>query len=119
MKIKTEAEYKAIMKRIEELMPLVDDNTPIDDINFIELDLLSGIAEEWEDENVTIGEPGLPEMLKLRMYERGLSQRKLAELINVSPARITEYLSGKLPPTKVAREICVQLNIEPSIVLGL
>ncbi|WP_239060663.1 hypothetical protein [Bacteroides sp. 519] len=37
------------MSRIEELLPLVDDNTPVDDKNLIELDLLSALVEEYED----------------------------------------------------------------------
>ena len=40
-KIENEIAYKATMARIEELLPLVDDNTPKDDKNLIELDLLS------------------------------------------------------------------------------
>ena len=32
--IKSEAAYRAAMKRIEELLPLVNDNTPVDDPNY-------------------------------------------------------------------------------------
>ena len=39
-KIQNETAYKAAMERIEELLPLVDDNTPLNDKNLIELDLL-------------------------------------------------------------------------------
>ena len=42
------------MARIEELLPLVDDNTPKDDKNLIELDLLSGLIEEYEEEHYPI-----------------------------------------------------------------
>lgn len=53
------------------------------------------------------------------MYEMGLTQTKLSELLNVSPSRISEYLSGKCEPTlKVAREISRKLNIDANIVLG-
>ena len=48
-KIQNETAYKATMERIEELLPLVDDNTPLSDKNLIELDLLSGLVEEYED----------------------------------------------------------------------
>ena len=45
---------------------------------------------------------------------------KLSELLNVSPSRISEYLSGKCEPTlKVAREISRKLNIDANIVLGV
>jgi HTH-type transcriptional regulator / antitoxin HigA len=47
-------------------------------------------------------------------------QNMLSEIIGVSPSRISEYLTGKSEPTlKVARMICVQLDISPSIVQGI
>ena len=33
------------MNRIEELLPLVNDNTPVDDPNYLELDMLSDMVE--------------------------------------------------------------------------
>ena len=54
------------------------------------------------------------------MYEMGLNQVHLSNLIGVSPSRVSEYLSGKSePPLKVAREISKKLNISPSVVLGV
>ena len=54
------------------------------------------------------------------MYEMNLTQNKLSQLLNVSPSRISEYLSGKSEPTlKIAREISKKLNIDPDIVLGV
>ena len=38
-KIQNETAYRAAMERIEELLPLTDDNTPLTDKNLIELDL--------------------------------------------------------------------------------
>lgn len=54
VKIQNEAAYKATMERIEELLPLVDDNTPLTDGNLIELDLLSELVEEYEDKHYPI-----------------------------------------------------------------
>lgn len=48
IEIKNEIEYKAIMSRIEELLPLVNDETPASDKNFIEMDILTGLANEYE-----------------------------------------------------------------------
>ena len=47
--IKSEAAYRAAMKRIEELLPLVNDDTPVDDPNYMELDMISDMVEEYED----------------------------------------------------------------------
>lgn len=48
-KIKTEDEYNKIMIRINELLLVVNDETPLDDKNSIELDILSSLIEEYED----------------------------------------------------------------------
>ena len=54
------------------------------------------------------------------MYESGLTQRSLAELIGVSPSRLSDYMSGKCEPTlMIAREICRKLDIDAAIVLGV
>jgi HTH-type transcriptional regulator / antitoxin HigA len=53
-KIVTEIAYKATMERIEELLPLVDDKTPLDDKNLIELELLSNLVADYDDEHYPI-----------------------------------------------------------------
>ena len=58
--------------------------------------------------------------MKLRMYEMGINQAKLSELLGVSPSRISDYLTGRCEPTlKVAREMSRKLNIDADIVLGV
>ncbi|MDE6340245.1 MAG: helix-turn-helix domain-containing protein [Muribaculaceae bacterium] len=119
-KIENETQYNWAMARIEELLPEVNDDTPEDDPKSIELYLLSALVEEYEDVYYPIGEPSLIDMIKLRMYEMRLSQATLAKKIGVSPSRICDFLSGKSEPTmKVGRRISKELNIDPSIVLGV
>lgn len=118
--IKNEVEYRKILSRIDELLPLVDDKTAEDDKNYIELDLLSSLVEDYEDIYYPISKPSLIEVLKLRMFEMGLTQTKLSQLLGVSPSRVSEYLSGKSEPTlKIAREMSKKLNIDADIVLGV
>lgn len=119
-KIENEVQYNWAMKRIDELLPLVNDDTPDDDANSIELYLLSALVEEYEDVHYPIGQPSLISVLKLRMYEMGLSQAALAQKIGVSPSRICDFLSGKAEPTlQVGRRISTELKIDPAIVLGV
>lgn len=119
-KIKNKNAYDAAMARIEELLPLVDDNTPKTDKNLIELDLLSELVSEYEDEHFPIKSPSLIDVLKLRMYEMGLNQTKLSELLGVSPSRISDYFSGRCEPTlNVARKMSKELGIDANIVLGI
>ncbi len=118
--IKTEIEYKASMERIEELLLIIDNNTPAHDKNLIELTLLSNLVADYEDVRYFISKPTLIDILKLRMYEMNLSQKNLSELLGVSPSRVSEYLTGKSEPTlPVARNISRNLNIDASIVLGV
>lgn len=118
--IENEAQYDWAMKRIDELLPHVHDDTPDDDPNSIELYLLSMLVEEYEDVHYPIGKPTLISVLKLRMYEMGLSQAALAKKIGVSPSRVSDFISGKAEPTiQVGRRISTELNIDPAIVLGV
>ena len=119
-KIENQAQYDWAVKRVEELLPLVDDATPLDDPNSIELELLSNLVADYSEEHFSIGEPTLVEVLKLRMYELGLNQKSLSQLIGVSQPRLSDYLSGKCEPTlKVAREISRRLDVDARIVLGV
>ena len=119
-KIENQMQYEWAVSRVEELLPLVNDRTPIDDPNSIELELLSNLVADYSEEHFSLGTPTLADIIKLRMYEMGLTQANLAKLLKVSPSRISEYLSGKSEPTlKIAREISIQLGIDASIVLGV
>lgn len=119
-KIENEAQYEWAMNRIEELLPFVNDETPTDDPRYIELVLISNLVGDYEDVHYPIGKPSLIDVLKLRMYELGLSQVALARKIGVSPSRICDFLSGKAEPTlKVGRRISTELKIDPAIVLGV
>ena len=102
-KIETKAQYDWAVKRVEELLPLVTDETPLDNPHSIELELLSNLVADYSEEHFALGEPTLVDVLKLRMYEMGLNQKSLAKLIGVSPSRLSDYISGKCEPTlKVA-----------------
>jgi HTH-type transcriptional regulator/antitoxin HigA len=119
-KIKNEIQYNWALKRVEELLPMVDDNTPVDDPNSIELELLSNMVADYSDVHFSIGEPSLSDVIKLRMHELGINQVRLSELLEISPSRVSEYLTGKSEPTlPVARNMCRKLNINASVVLGV
>lgn len=119
-KIENRTQYDWAVNKVEELLPYVKDDTPRDDPNSIELELLSEMVAEYSEEHFSIGEPSLIDILKLRMYEMGLNQKSLAELIGISPSRLSDYLSGRCEPTlKIAREISRKLNIDANIVLGV
>lgn len=119
-KIENETQYKFALKRVEELMLTLPDDTPADNPDMLELTLLGNLVADYEDEHYPIQSPSLVDMLKLRMYEMGSTQVALSKLLGINPSRICEYLSGKREPTlKQARIMSQKLNIDPAIVLGV
>lgn len=54
MKI-TEQMYKYALKRIEELLPITPDDMDADHPLMVELDIVSSIVEEYENEHFPIG----------------------------------------------------------------
>ena len=119
-KIENEIQYSWAVKRVEELLPNVNDDTPLNDPNVIELELLSNMVADYSEEHFSIGEPSLADVIKLRMYEMEINQKSLSKLLDVSPSRVSDYLTGKSEPTlPVARNICRRLNIDASVILGI
>lgn len=113
-------EYNAIVDRIEILLQDTNNIENTDAKGYIELNILSDLVADYEERNYPIKKPTLIEVIKLRMAEMGLNQKRLSELLGISTSRISEYLTGKSEPTlKVARDISIKLNIDPTIVLGV
>ena len=119
-RIANKEQYDWAVARVEELLPLVDDNTPRTDPNSIELELLSNLVADYSEDNFSIGKPALGDVIKLRMAELGITQSKLAEMMGLSPSRISDYITGKSEPTlRVARDLAVKLDIAPAVMLGV
>jgi len=118
--IHTEKEYNAIVERMEELLQNSDNIENQEAKGYVELNLLSELVADYEERHYPVKKPSLVEVIKLRMAEMGLNQKRLSELLGVSTSRVSEYLNGKSEPTlKVARDISLKLSIDASIVLGV
>ncbi|MEX0813826.1 MAG: helix-turn-helix domain-containing protein [Chitinophagales bacterium] len=118
--IQTEKEYKAIVERVEELLQNPDNIETKDSKGYVELNLLSDLVADFEEKYHPVKKPTLADVIKLRMAEMGLNQKRLSELLGISTSRVSEYLNGKSEPTlKVARQISIKLGIDASIVLGV
>lgn len=113
-------QYEYALSRIEDLLPVVNDDTPINDKNLIELTIVSDIVESYEKEHYPIAKPTIGELISLSIEEKGLTQRQLAKELGVSPSRISDYITGRAEPTlRVARALCITLGIAPAAILGL
>jgi HTH-type transcriptional regulator/antitoxin HigA len=114
----TKEQYEFANAKIEELLPLVDDNTPANDIRAVELSLMSDIVIAYEEEHFPIEKPSVSKVIALSLEEKGMTQKELAGSIGVSRSRINDYISGRSEPTlKVARLLCRELNIPPAAML--
>ena len=119
-RIENEVQYKWAIAKVEILLPLVNEQTPTDDPLSIELDLLSNLVADYSDEHFSIGVPSLAEVIKLRMYEMGLTKKALAQLLDISPERTNKIITGRKEPTyNIARNISKKLDIDASVVLGV
>lgn len=115
----TKEQYEFALARIEELLPLVGDETPANDRNAIELTMMSDVVVDYEKEYFPIGKPSVAELIELSLEEKGMTQKQLAKEIGVSPSRINGYVSGRAEPTlRIARLLCQVLDITPAQMLG-
>lgn len=115
----TKEQYEFALARIEELLPLVDDNMPANDRNAIELTMMSDVVIDYEKEHFPISKPTVAQLIQLSLEEKNMSQKQLAQEIGVSQSRISDYVSGRAEPTlKIARLLCMTLGITPAAMLG-
>ena len=114
----TKQEYEKHLTRIEDLLQVVGNDTSPTDPAFVELDELSDLVADYEEMHHPVPTPGLIEVIRLRMAERGLNQKQLAEVLGTPTSRVSEYLKGKREITlEVAKRLHQKLNIDSDIIL--
>ncbi len=116
----SKGQYEYALNRIEDLLPLVTDETPAHDKNALELAIVSDVVEEYEKIHYPIAKPSIGELISLSLEEKSMTQKQLASEIGVSPSRVNDYISGRAEPTlRIARAICTVLGIAPAAMLGM
>ena len=116
----TKKQYEYALARIEDLLPMVTDETPVSDPVSIELEIVSDIVETYEKIHFPIEKPTIGELISLSIEEKGMTQKELAKELGISPSRVSEYINGKSEPTlRMARALCTILGIAPAAMLGL
>jgi len=91
--IKTEEDYTLALDRIESLMD-AEAGTPEAD----ELELLSTLAEMYEEKHYPMDPPDPVEAIKFRMGQLGLKQQDLIPFMG-SRSKVSEVMNGKKPLT--------------------
>jgi len=116
----TEEQYNLARQRVEDLLPLVDDNTPLSDPTAVELMMMSDIVIDYEKEHYPIEKPTVSELIADGLRETEMTQKQLAIELGVSTTRVNDFVSGKSEPSlRVAGRICQLLKIRPAAMLML
>src|SRR6266446_9902373 len=110
--IRTEADHKAALERIDALMDASAGTAAGD-----ELDVLVDLVEHYEEKHVPMGFPTPVAAIEFRMEQAGLSPRDLVHYIG-SRAKVSEVLSGKRALTiGMARALHQHLGIPAEVLL--
>jgi len=110
--IKTDADYKDALKRLEVIFDSVI-GTPQSD----EADILGLMIDEYEKKHYPIEAPDPIEAIKIRMEEMHLKQVDLVDAIG-GKSRVSEILSRKRKLTvEMIRNLNRRLNLSPGLLI--
>lgn len=116
----TEIQYTYALERIEDLLPIVTEETDPCSKEAVELSICSDIVIEYESSHFPIQKPTVATLIAESLEERNMTQKELAQRIGVSPSRINDFISGKAEPSlRLAASICSILSIPPALFMGL
>lgn len=109
--INSDIELEKALHLISELLVKTEGIEDANNSDYKELLRISDLVEVYEDIHHPIKSPSLIDVIKLRMYEMGLNQSDLAQLLEVPKTRISEYLRGKREITlSVAKKTTLQIK---------
>jgi HTH-type transcriptional regulator/antitoxin HigA len=122
--ITTRKEYDEVMSKIESLLQKATNLGGFENLSKTDranLSHLSILAEQFEDgiPLMPIKAPkSLSEMLRYKMYEKGLRQKQLARILDISEATISGLLSGKRKLSiDLAKKLHTKLDIDAHFLL--
>jgi HTH-type transcriptional regulator/antitoxin HigA len=123
-KIRSEKEYKAVMKTIETLL---DKATKLGGFHLLPteesamLAKLSNLAESYEDNSLQlmpIKPRNLREAVTFKMTEQKLTQVRLARKLGIGAPKLSQILTGKREPDLVfLKALHKKLNIDAEFLL--
>ena len=114
--IRTEKDYRAAMKRIDELIAIdPKEKTP----KFDELDIISTLVEAYETVHYPIEAPNAIEAIKYIMEEKGLSRNDLLKYFGGNKSFVSAVLNKKRELSKrVIKALHHGLGIPYEILMG-
>lgn len=116
-KIKHDADYNAVMAKIDRLMAKGSEN--ISKKELAEIKSLAIAIQAYEQEKYVIDLPTtLAGMIEMKMYELKLKQKDLAQQLNISTAKLSLIMNGKQKPdVAFLKSVHSQLKIDASFLL--
>jgi HTH-type transcriptional regulator/antitoxin HigA len=96
-KITEEADYKAVMAKIDHLMS--KGSNKVTPTELAEIRKLAEAAQQYEQSKFTISPPTtLAGIIEMKMYEMKLKQKDLAKKLKVSDTKLSMIMNGKQKP---------------------
>lgn len=116
-KIKHDADYNAVMAKIDALMAKGSERVSPEEL--AEIKRLAIIAQSYEQEKYIIDLPTtLAGMIEMKMYELKLKQKDLAKQLNISTAKLSLIMNGKQKPdVAFLKSVHSKLKIDASFLL--
>lgn len=110
--IRNEKDYQKALDRLEDIFEAKRDTKEGD-----ELEILSILIDQYENENFPIGMPDPIEAIKFRMEQLGMNQKDLAELVGFK-SRVSEILNKKRKLTlDMIRKLNTNLHIPTEVLI--
>ena len=110
--IRNEQDYQNALERLEVIFDAKRETEEGD-----ELEILSILIDNYENEHFPIGMPDPIEAIKFRMEQMGLKQKDLAEIFGFK-SRVSEILNKKRKLTlEMVRKLNTQLHIPTEVLI--
>lgn len=110
--VRNEKDYQKALKRLEVIFDAKKGTEQGD-----ELEILSILIDNYENENFPIGMPDPIEAIKFRMEQMGLKQKDLAEIVGFK-SRVSEILNKKRKLTiEMIRKLNATLHIPTEVLI--
>jgi len=110
--IRNEKDYQKALERLEDIFDSKKGTEEGD-----ELEILSILIDQYENDNFPIGMPDPIEAIKFRMEQMGMKQKDLAEVVGFK-SRVSEILSKKRKLTlDMIRKLNATLHIPTEVLI--
>lgn len=114
MKEITKEQYEVANDCMEEILKSLTDEVHEGDPIMQELDRVTNIVEQYENEHVHIPLPTLGELIICSMQDWGITEENLAQQLGISQSKLADFIKDKEEPSlRIACQLCRILHINP------